>query len=166
MNFSSKCGLFSRSLACKCAFASKLSFRLLFIFHCLKTWCSKRCNSIALSITELLLFLNQLSNCKCNILHRGPHFMLTITPSSSPVIGKASECFVRVIRSRIQWKWVVLDWASSRFSMLQVRTCSLRKMGSYFFLLIEKLATTKHALISIYTPTHSKMAKSEAIIKE
>ena len=41
-----------------------------------------------------------------------------------------------------------------------------RKMGSYFFLLIEKLATTKHALISIYTPIHSKMAKSEAIIKE
>ena len=36
--------------------------------------------------------------------------------------------------------------------------------GSYFFLLIEKLATTKHALISIYTPTHSKMAKSEATI--
>ena len=36
--------------------------------------------------------------------------------------------------------------------------------GSYFFLLIEKLATTKHALISIYTPIHSKMAKSEATI--
>ena len=36
--------------------------------------------------------------------------------------------------------------------------------GSYFFLLIEKLATTKHTLISIYTPIHSKMAKSEATI--
>ena len=128
------------------AFASKLSFRLLFIFDCLKTRCSKTYNSIARSITELLLFLNQLSNCKCNILNRGPHFMLTTTPSLSPVTGKASECFVRAKRSRIQWKWVVLDWASSRFSMLQVRTCSLRKMDSYFFLLIEKLATTKHAL--------------------
>ena len=148
------------------AFASKLSFRLLFIFDCLKTWCSKTNDSIALSVTELLLFLNQLSNWKWNILNRDPHFMLTITPSLSPVIGKASECFVRAKRSRIQWKWVVLAWASSRFSMLQVSTCSLRKMGSYFFLLIEKLATTKHALISIYTPIHSKMAKSEAITKE
>ena len=164
--FSRKCDLFSRSLACECAFASKLSFRLLFIFHCFKTWCSKTNDSIALSITELLLFLNQLSNCKWNILNRGPHFMLTITPSLSPVIGKASECFVRAISWRIQWKWVVLAWALSRFSMLQVRTCSLRKIGSYFFLLIKKLATTKHALISIYTPIHSQMAKSEAIIKQ
>ena len=164
MKFSSKCDLFSRSLPCECVFASKLSFRLPFIFDCLKTWCSKTNDSIVLSVTELLLFLNQLSNCKSNILNRGQHFMLTTTPSLSPVIGKASECFVRAKRSRIQWKWVVLAWASSRFSMLQVSTCSLRKMGSYFFLLIEKLATTKHALISIYTPIHSKMAKSEATI--
>ena len=148
------------------AFASKLSFRLLFIFHCLKTWCSKTNDSIALSITELLPFLNQLCNCNWNILNRDPHFMLTITPSLSPVIGKVSECFVRAKRSRNQWKWVVLAWASSRFSMLQVRTCSPRKMSSYFFLVIEKLATTKHAWISIYTPMHSKMAKSEATIKE
>ena len=148
------------------AFASKLSFRLLFIFHCLKTWCSKTNDSIALSITELLPFLNQLSNCNWNILNRDPHFMLTITPSLSPVIGKASECFVRAKRSRNQWKWVVLAWASSRFSMLQVRTCSPRKMSSYFFLVIEKLATAKHAWISVYTPMHSKMAKSEATIKE
>ena len=166
MKFSSKCDLFSRSLACECVFASKLSFRLPFIFDCLKTWCSKTNDSIVLSVTELLLFLNQLSNWKWNILNRDLHFMLTITPSSGPVIGKGSECFVRAKRSRIQWKWVVLAWASSRFSMLQVSTCSLRKMGSYFFLLIEKLATTKHALISIYTPIHSKMAKSEAITKE
>ena len=125
MNFSSKCDLFSRSLACECAFASKLSFRLPFIFECLKTWCSKTNDSIVLSVPELLLFLNQLSNCKSNILNRGQHFMLTTTPSLSPVIGKASECFVRAKRSRIQWKWVVLVWASSRFSTLQVRTCSL-----------------------------------------
>ena len=140
-------------------FASKLSLRLLFFI--LEKRRRKTYNSIVLLITELLL-----SNCKWNILNRDPHFMLTITPSLSPLIGKASECFVRAKRSRIQWKWVVLAWASSRFSMLQVRTCSLRKMGRYFFLLIEKLATTKHALISIYTPIHSKMAKSKAIIKE
>ena len=133
------------------AFASKLSFRLLSIFDCLRTWGSKTYNSdlIDLSITELLLFLNQLSNCKCNILNRAPHFMLTITPSLSPVIGKASECFVRAKRLKIQWKWVVLAWASSRFSMLQVSKCTPR--NSHFFTLTEKLATKKRALTSIYS---------------
>ena len=90
-------------------------------FYCLKTWCSKTYNSIALSITKLLLFLNQLSNCKRNILNRDPHFMLTITPSLSTVTGKVSECFLRVKRSKI-YKRIVLSWGSSRCSMLQVRT--------------------------------------------
>ena len=110
------------------AFASKLSFRLLFICYCLKTWCSKTYNSIALSITKLLLFLNQLSNCKRNIFNRDPHFMLTITPSLSTVTGKVSECFLRAMRLKIQQKRIVLAWGSSRCSMLQVRTLSLRRL--------------------------------------
>ena len=40
------------------------------------------------------------------------------------------------------------------------------RLLSLSFIIIEKLATTKYALTSIYTPVHSKMAKSEAIIKE
>ena len=73
-----------------------------FYFWLLKTRCSKSYNSIALSITELLLLLHQLSNCRCHILNRDPHFMHTIMPSLSPVTGKASECFVRAKGSKIQ----------------------------------------------------------------
>ena len=166
MKFSRKCDLFSRSLSCEWVLQANYHSVCFLFSTAWKHGAAKRTTLLLSQLQNCCYFLNQLSNWKWNILNRDPHFMLTITPSLSPVIGKVSECFVRAKRSRNQWKWVVLAWASSRFSMLQVRTCSLRKMGSYFFLLIEKLATTKRALISIYTTIHSKMAKSQAIIKE
>ena len=146
--FSRKCDLFSRSLACEWRLQANYH-SLCFLFSTpWKHGAATITTIIALSLTKLLLFLNQLSNCKSNILNRDPHFMLTITPSLSPVIGKASECFVRAKRSKIHWKWVVLAWASNRFSMLRVSTCTPQIMVSYFFILTRKLATTKRALTS------------------
>ena len=46
--------------------------------------------------------------------------MPTITLSSRPMIGKASECWVQARKTKIRWKWVVLAWASSQFSTSQV----------------------------------------------
>ena len=46
--------------------------------------------------------------------------MPTITLSSRPMIGKASECCVQARKTKIRWKWVVLAWASSQFSTSQV----------------------------------------------
>ena len=135
VNFSRKYNLFSRSLACEWLLQANYHSVCSLFSTAWKHGAAKRTTLLLSQLAELLLFLNQLSNFKCNILNRDPHFMLTITPSLSPVIGKASECFVRAKRSRIQWKWVVLAWASSRFSMLQVRTCSPKKMGCYLFLL-------------------------------
>ena len=104
------------------AFASKLSFRLLFKFLLLENMVQQNLQLYCSLNYKTVALFNQLSNCKRNILNRDPHFMLTITPSLSTVTGKVSECFLRAKRSKIQYKRIALAWGSSRCSMLQVRT--------------------------------------------